>query len=369
MSNQRARQLLDQINTLPPSDPLKIMNVCGGHERTINLAGLRSLLPDHLELIPGPGCPVCICPEETIAMAMAIALNEPVIVVAFGDMLRVPINTARGEPHSLEQARAAGANIRPIASPLEARAIALRHPTQQVVFFMAGFETTSAPTAALIAEGIPDNLLLLLAARRTWPAVAQLLNCDQPSFDALIAPGHVSAVMGSDEWRFVAEQHQLPVAVAGFDAASLLAAIFSVIQQAINGEATLVNSYPAVVTPAGNRHAQHLIDQTFTIVDSRWRGIGTIPASGYALKKRYRLHDAHIHFSKYSEQSHHKDEMPPGCDCAEVILGKAPPDHCPLYGTACTPSNPVGPCMVSDEGACRIWWSSGLHRQRRAKQA
>ncbi len=368
MSTTHAKQWLDKINALTIPDTIKIMNVCGGHERALNQAGLRTLLPENIELIPGPGCPVCICPEEAIELAIQIALNEAVIVATFGDMLRVPINAAKDAPRSLEQASALGANIRPIASPIEARALALQHPQQRVVFFMAGFETTTAPTAALIAEGIPDNLLLLLAARRTWPAVAQLLDSDTPGFNALIAPGHVSAVMGSDEWRFVAEQHQLPLAVAGFDAETLLAAIYSVITQLLDGEARLDNCYPAIVKPQGNRTAQRLINATLDIIDSPWRGIGMIPASGYALNETYQAHDAHTHFAQYAAERNHEREMPPGCDCAQVVLGKCYPNRCRLYGTACTPATPIGPCMVSDEGACRIWWANGLHKQSAVKQ-
>ena len=369
MSKNEAKRWLDKINALPRRDPVKIMNVCGGHERSLNQAGLRTLLPEHIELIPGPGCPVCICPEAAIAMAIEIALNEPVIIVTFGDMLRVPINPAKGRPRSLEQARAIGADIRPIASPTEAREIALQNPDQKVVFFMAGFETTTAPTAALVAEGIPDNLLLLLAARRTWPAVEYLLQDNKPGFDALVAPGHVSAVMGSDEWSFVAEQHRLPVAVAGFDATSLLTAIYSVITQKQSNQASLENCYPSVVTPHGNPVAQRLIGETLDIVDSPWRGIGTILASGYALNKKYHAHDANIHYASYVDNDQQQQIMPPGCDCAQVVLGKRYPNQCRLYGTACTPSTPIGPCMVSDEGACRIWWANGLHHQLDVKQA
>jgi len=369
MTQVPAKEWLEKINALNLRDCIRIMNVCGGHERALNQAGLRTLLPEKIELIAGPGCPVCICPEEAISMAIEIALNEPVIIVTFGDMLRVPINATSGKPRSLEQARALGGDIHPIASPLEARAIAQQHPDKQVVFFMAGFETTTAPTAALIAEGIPDNLFLLLAAHRTWPAVAQLLNSDQPGFDALIGPGHVSAVMGSNEWKFVAEQHQLPIAIAGFDAASLLAAIYSAILQTINGEASLENCYPSVVKPEGNPTAQGLINSTLDIIDSQWRGIGMIPASGYALNKNHATHDAHIHFTEYAIQSDQARGMPPGCDCTQVVMGKIYPNQCRLYAAACTPSNPIGPCMVSDEGACRIWWANGLHRLDKAIQA
>ena len=176
------------------------MNVCGGHERTIAMTGLRKALPDNVELVPGPGCPVCICPEEIVHQAIQLALSEKVILVAFGDMLRVPVNVRKGEIRTLEQARAAGAEILPIASPLEAVRIARENPDRRVVFFAAGFETTTAPVAAMVAEGVPDNLSVLLAGRRTWPAVAMLLESEAPGFDALVAPGHVSTVMGPEEW-------------------------------------------------------------------------------------------------------------------------------------------------------------------------
>lgn len=362
MTNNTAREWLQRIDALPISDPIRIMNVCGGHERSLNQAGLRSLLPEQIELIPGPGCPVCVCPEEAIAMAIELALNETATVVTFGDMLRVPINGPKQQPRSLEQARSAGGDIRAVASPIEARELALRIPNRAIVFFLAGFETTAAPLAALITEGVPDNLLFLLAARRTWPAVAQLLASDTPGFDALIAPGHVSTVMGSNEWRFVAEQHQLPVAVAGFDAASLLAAIFTVTRQRLNNEAALVNCYPAVVKATGNPVAQKMLHKAFDTVDAPWRGIGTIPQSGYDLQQHLHHHDARLRYSRYDRSNEAANEMPPGCDCARVVLGRCYPDQCRLYGTACTPADPIGPCMVSDEGACRIWWSHGLHK-------
>ena len=223
-----AKQLLDKIRALPLPTQVRIMNVCGGHERSITMAGLRSALPSTIELIPGPGCPVCICPEEDIYLAIQLALHEPIILLAFGDMLRVPVNVPKAAIRTLEQAKAAGADIRPIASPTEAVTIAKANPNVTIVFFVAGFETTCAPVAAMLAQGIPDNLLLLMSGRLTWPAVALLLDSDTPAFDALIAPGHVATIMGAEQWRFVVEQHQIPTAVAGFTTESLLAAIYSV---------------------------------------------------------------------------------------------------------------------------------------------
>ena len=356
-----ARAWLQKIRDLPLPANIKVMNVCGGHERSISMAGIRSLLPPNIELIPGPGCPVCICPEEDIYQAMQLALHEDLTLVAFGDMLRVPVNVPKKEPRSLEQARTQGADIRPIASPQEAQQLALAQPDKPVVFFAAGFETTTAPVAALIAEGLADNLSILLSGRRTWPAVAMLLESGEAGFEALIAPGHVATVMGPEEWAFVAEQHQMPVAVAGFEPESLLAALYSVLRQKLDDRLFLDNCYPEVVRPGGNVTAQRYLNETLDIADSNWRGIGTIPQSGYALNAAYQEHDAHLQFPDYHDASRRRQgEMPPGCDCARVVLGRLYPNQCRLYGNACTPQNPVGPCMVSDEGACRIWWASGL---------
>lgn len=356
-----AREWLGRIRDLPLTNRVRVMNVCGGHERSISMAGLRGALPREIELIPGPGCPVCVCPEEDVHAAIQLALREGVTLVAFGDMLRVPANVPKREPRSLEQARATGGDVRPIASPREAVKIARAHPDREVVFFAAGFETTTAPVAGLIAEGLPPNLSILLSGRLTWPAVAMLLDSEEAGFDALIAPGHVSTIMGPEEWRFVPEVHGIPSAVAGFEADSLLAALYSVLRQHLEGRAFLDNCYGAVAKPGGNPTARRLMEQSLDIVDANWRGIGTIPRSGFALKQELDRLDAIRRFDLISDAARKRaGEMPPGCDCARVVLGKIYPDQCTLFGKACTPRNPIGPCMVSDEGACRIWWSSGI---------
>jgi hydrogenase expression/formation protein HypD len=365
---------LEALHGLGLRRPVRIMNVCGGHERAISLAGLRSVIPDNIELVPGPGCPVCICPEEDVFSAIQIALNEDVILLAFGDMLRVPVNVPKREPRSLEQARAAGGDIRPIASPTEAVHIARQNPSRRVVFFAAGFETTTAPVAAMLAEGPPDNLLVLLSGRLTWPAVAMLLDSEKPGFDALIAPGHVATVMGPEQWQFIVDKHDIPAAISGFRPDTLLAAMYSVLRQLRDGRCFLDNCYPEVVRPGGNRIAQQQLDRVMEVVDANWRGIGVIPDSGFALREKYAAHDALRNFRSYADDSRKRvGEMPPGCDCARVVLGKMYPNQCRLYGLACTPRKPVGPCMVSDEGACRIWWSSGyrenLWEGRRKRQS
>lgn len=359
-----AKEWLQRIHQLPlKNKKVRLMNVCGGHERSITMAGLRGVLPQNIELIPGPGCPVCICPEEDVYDAIQLALNEDVILVAFGDMLRVPVNVSKGEVNSLERAKAAGADIRPIASPVEAVKLASQMPERNVVFFAAGFETTTTPVAAMLAAGVPDNLSVLLSGRLTWPAVAMLLDSETPGFDTLIAPGHVSTVMGFDEWQFVVDKHGIPTAVCGFTAESLLAGFYSTLRQLLEGNAFLDNCYPEVVSAEGNTAAKNVLHQVMDVVDANWRGVGTIPASGFALNQQYQQYDARRQFDTLNndhEARRRAGTMPPGCDCARVVLGKCYPNECRLFGSACTPRTPIGPCMVSDEGACRIWWSGGV---------
>jgi hydrogenase expression/formation protein HypD len=360
-----AKGWLARIRALDLPRTFKILNVCGGHERSITMAGLRHALPPRVELVPGPGCPVCICPEEAVYQAIELARREAVTLVAFGDMLRVPVNVPKGEVRSLDEAKAAGADIRPIASPLEAVRIARALPARPVVFFAAGFETTTAPVAAMLAEGVPTNLSVLLAGRLTWPAVAMLLDSGEAGFDALIAPGHVSTVMGPEEWAFVPQKHRIPAAVAGFTPESLLAGTYSVLRQLLEGRCFLDNCYPECVRPGGNPTARRHLAEVMDVVDANWRGIGVIPRSGFALGGRYADHDAARRYPDHADpQRKRAGQMPPGCDCARVVLGKVYPDQCRLYGRACTPRTPIGPCMVSDEGACRIWWAGGVRTSR-----
>jgi hydrogenase expression/formation protein HypD len=285
--------------------------------------------------------------------------------MAFGDMLRVPVNAPKKSPRTLEQAKAAGADIRPVASPLDVVEFARSHPERQVVFFAAGFETTSAPVAAMLVEGVPDNLSVLLSGRLTWPAVNMLLESDIPGFDALIAPGHVATVMGPEEWSFVPERFRIPAAIAGFSAESLLAAMYSVLRQLLEGKAFLDNCYPELVRENGNPAAKRHLRAAFEVSDANWRGIGVIPGSGFALRDAYLTRDAHNRYPSYADDARKRvGQMPPGCDCAAVVLGRIYPDQCRLYGSGCNPRHPIGPCMVSDEGACRIWWASGVRENR-----
>jgi hydrogenase expression/formation protein HypD len=360
-----AKDWLERIRALPLPPNVKILNVCGGHERSITMAGIRGALPPNIELIPGPGCPVCVCPEEDVYEAIQLALQEKAILVAFGDMLRVPVNVPKKDPRSLEEAKARGADVRPIASPTEAIRIARGNPDKPVVFFAAGFETTTAPVAGMLAEGVPDNLFVLLSGRLTWPAVAMLLESGSVGFDALVAPGHVATVMGPEEWKFVVEKHNMPAAVAGFHSESLLAAMYSILRQLIEGRRFLDNCYLEVAKPGGNPTAKKHLASVMEVTDANWRGIGIIPKSGFVLRETYAAHDARKKFPAHADAARKRaGKMPPGCDCARVVLGKIYPNECVLFGRACTPRHPVGPCMVSDEGACRIWWAGGVRESK-----
>ena len=369
MPRQSVETLLAGLGALYPDRPFRVMNVCGGHERTISHEGIRSLLGKQIELIPGPGCPVCICPEEDIAEAIHLALTEQLILLSFGDMLRVPVFSDTREPRSLLEAKSKGADIRPIASPLDAVAIARANANQQVVFFAVGFETTMAPIAAMLAEGVPDNLTVLLSGRLTWPAVAMLLRNDEQAFDALIAPGHVATIMGSDEWAFVAEKHGIPTAIAGFHGESLILALRSLLQQQADNQPELVNCYPELVKPQGNLCAQRLLRKVMTVSDANWRGVGVVPDSGFGLREEFSSVNARVRFAnQLGQDCFAPSSPPPGAACSEVVLGRIYPDQCPLFGSTCTPRNPVGPCMVSDEGACKLWMGSGLRSVERGSE-
>jgi len=356
--------ILSQIRALSIPQDVRILNVCGGHERTLSHAGIRSLLPENIQIIPGPGCPVCVCPEDDIALAILIAQQADTVLASFGDMFRVPANLPKSEFNSLADVKAAGYPLLSVASPQDVIHYAKQHPDQNIVFFVAGFETTFAPIAAMIHQGLPENIQFLLAGRKTWPIVETLLSSQQHSLSGIVAPGHVATVMGTKEWQFVVDDFQLPCAVAGFDSTSLLAAIYSVLTQILSKKPKLENCYPVSASFYGNQKAQELMEEIFSTEAVNWRGIGNISNSGFDLKSSFSSINARIQYSNLLMAPHKRSGlMPPGCDCHNVVLGKKLPTECRLYGTHCRPDDPKGPCMVSDEGACHIWWSSGKRSQ------
>lgn len=339
--------IIRKIKSFTPSDrKIKIMNVCGSHEHTIASSGIRSLMPENLELIPGPGCPVCVCPESDIINAIDLSKRDDVILITYGDMLRVP--TQKGS------IRDKGKNFKMITSPLEAINIARANPDKKVVFFSIGFETTTAPAAGILETGVPENLSILSSHKLT-PAVMKILVKDEEiGVDGFIAPGHVSAIVGSNAWNIFSEKYSIPTVVAGFKADNLLLGILEILRQIKDGIAVTSNVYDRVVKPEGNTQAQRIINKFFVTADVNWRGIGYLPASGLELRDEYSDKNAKRVFGLQEV----KEAKIPGCICGRIILGKAYPSDCKLFKKACSPGNPRGPCMVSLEGACNIWFKT-----------
>lgn len=343
----KTQSIIKYIHSLIPDDrKIKIMNVCGSHEHTIAFSGMRSVMPENLEIVPGPGCPVCVCPESDIINAIELSKMDDVILVTYGDMLRVP--TKNGS------IRAEGKNFKMITSPLEAINIARSNPDKRIVFFSIGFETTTAPTAGILETGIPENMLILSSHKLTSKIMEILVEDAEVGVDAFVAPGHVSAIVGSDAWRVFPEKYNIPTVVAGFQEENLLMGIAEVLLQLKEGRAEAGNVYRGVVKPEGNRQAQRLMDKFFKVSATNWRGIGYIPDSGLELRDEF----AHKDAKKVFELKEVKEDKIAGCMCGDIVLGKLYPADCKLFKKVCSPKSPKGPCMVSFEGSCNIWYQT-----------
>jgi hydrogenase expression/formation protein HypD len=339
--------LADRLSRMTIPRSLTLMHVCGTHEHAIARAGIRSLLPEGVRLIAGPGCPVCVCPAVDIDLAVQASLRDGVTVATFGDMFRVP----SGET-SLEQLRAQGRDVRVVYSPIDAVRIAREEPDRQVVFVAVGFETTAGPIAAAILAGVPDNFTVIPSLRLIPPALAFLLERDGVPLDGFMLPGHVSTVLGRSGYGDLEKDGGAPAVIAGFEAVDILQAVVELIEMALSGPPHAVrNLYRRVVSENGNVRARETISRAFETVDSQWRGIGVIPGSGLELRDGLRALDAERRFGL--ERRTGISDIRPGCICHEVILGISEPESCPLFGGACTPRRPYGPCMVSSEGTCR----------------
>ncbi len=334
-------------------EPIKIMNFCGTHEYTITYYGLRSLMPKNIELIPGPGCPVCVTPAWVIDEAIRLCLDG-VKVYVYGDLYKVPGSPSgvRGA-RSLEEARALGGNVEVTYSFLDAVKYSLRENVESV-FIAVGFETTVPSTATLLySNRVPKNLKLLVAYRLTPPIMSYVFRVHRNNpIRGVIAPGHVSTIIGAKSWSFVAEEYGIPIVVSGFEPIDVLLSIAEILKQLSQGEAKLVNEYSRVASWNGNLEAQRLMKECYEKCKADWRGIGVVENSGLRLREKYRFFDATL---EYGVESRGGEELPPGCRCSEVILGLKKPIECPLFMKKCTPSTPYGPCMVSSEGACSIW--------------
>lgn len=363
-SQDLARKIVEKIHKLAPlaakrvgQTPIKIMDFCGTHEYTITHYGIRSLMPPEVEIVAGPGCPVCITPAYYVDVAIKLSL-EGIRVYTYGDAYKLPGSGRRGHDiRSLEEARAAGGDVVVVYSVLDAVRMA-RRDRKPSLFLAVGFETTAPATASPVVAGmVPENLKILNVHRLTPPIMRYTFatHRDNP-IRGVIAPGHVSTIVGAKAWKFVVEEYGIPTVVAGFEPIDVLLAVLEILRQHIEGRPRLVNEYSRAVKWEGNKRAQKLIDECCEVVDAAWRGIGFVPKSGLAFRDKYRHVDAfHEYGIKELTPEEWKYDLPPGCRCAEVTLGIAKPTDCPLFMKVCTPGTPYGPCMVSSEGACAVW--------------
>jgi hydrogenase expression/formation protein HypD len=360
-----ARAILAEIHELVvPGETVRVMEVCGGHTHTIYRHGIEDLLPPEVELVHGPGCPVCVIPMGRVDDAIAIAETEGVILATFGDMLRVP-----GSGGSLLDARARGADVRMVYSPLDALQLARANADRTVVFLAIGFETTAPATAVTLlrarAEGVA-NLLVFCNHVLIEPPLRAILATPDVRIDAFIGPGHVSTVIGTEAYRFVAEEHGRPVVVTAFEPVDLLQAVAMILRQRAEGRCEVENQYTRVVRPEGNVRALAAMAETMETRESfAWRGLGTLPRSGLQLREAFAAHDAE---RAMTIPGRHVDD-PKACRCGEVLTGRLRPDECGVFGTACTPEQPLGTCMVSSEGACAAFFAYARGRSRRRETA
>ena len=334
--------------------PVKLMHLCGSHEHALNQHGLRGLLPAGLKVVPGPGCPVCVCPSEAIDEAICLAQTPGITLLTFGDMLRVP-----GSRQSLAQAKAAGAQVRLLYSPFDALKLAQDQPEHQFVFFAVGFETTMAGVAGLIQRRPPANLSFLMAGRYMPPVLRLLLEVHDRSIQGFLLPGHACIITGLAPYAFMAEEFHLPAAAAGFEPFDVLWGILLLLRQIKAGQAQVENAYPRAVRAEGNLVAQAMMQEVFTLKPGVWRGIDRIEASAFELSPAFAAWDAKARFAPqpgFAPQGH-----PPGCQCHRIMLGELVPTDCRHFGPSCNPQNPIGPCMVSDEGTCASWHRFGVN--------
>jgi hydrogenase expression/formation protein HypD len=342
-----AKHITQKIReTAPKEGSVKICHICGTHEWTITHHGLRSLLPTNVEVIAGPGCPVCIVPASEIDEAVQLALKG-VAITCFGDVLRVP-----GSQKSLLDAKAEGADVRVVYSVSDAVKMAQEETSKEFAFLAIGFETTAPSTAVEILNGTPRNLSFLVSHRLIPPAMQLLVEMKDLNLNGFIAPGHVSTIIGLDPYEIFPKVYRIPTVVAGFEPLDLLFSIYMILKQLSEGTPRLENEYTRAVHREGNLKAQEMMRKTFDVTDGNWRGLGSIPASKLTLPKEYNNLDAHL---KHGVKIEHGVDIQPGCRCHLVIIGKIKPTECPLFMKACTPRKPVGACMVSSEGTCRIW--------------
>lgn len=345
--------VLDEIRRVI-TRPWVVMEVCGGQTHSIIRNGIDQLLPEQIELVHGPGCPVCVTPLELIDKALVIAAREDVIFTSYGDMLRVP-----GSREDLFSVKSKGADVRVLYSPLDALKIARANPDKTVVFFAVGFETTAPANGMAVIQAAKqgiENFAMLVSHVTVPPAMRAILDSPTNRVQAFLAAGHVNTVMGYTEYEPIAEQYKAPIVVTGFEPLDITNGIFKAVQQLEAGEHRVENAYGRSVQREGNPAAQKVIDEVFEPCDRAWRGIGVIPMSGYKLREPYAPYDAELRFAGVGEIRAQESEV---CISGLVLQGIKKPDECPAFGTLCTPQNPLGATMVSSEGACAAYYKYG----------
>lgn len=343
------QQYLDELHRIVTKQ-WTIMEVCGGQTHSLVKNGILSLLPDKINMVHGPGCPVCVTPLHLIDKAVYLAEEKQVMLCSYGDMLRVP-----GSRKSLLEAKANGADVRILYSPLEAVKLAKENPTKEVVFFAVGFETTAPANALSVLhahrEGL-KNYSILTSHVLVPPAIEAIVNDDTNVVQGFLAAGHVCTIMGIDEYYPLVEKYKLPIVVTGFEPVDLLQGILMLVKQLENGEYKLENQYSRVVRPNGNPQAREMISNIFEVSDREWRGIGNIPFSGYEVSENYAAFDANKKFVIDLDKAEESKE----CIAGEILRGIKKPHQCPQFGKKCTPLNPLGAPMVSSEGACAAYY-------------
>jgi hydrogenase expression/formation protein HypD len=358
--NERlVKKAAGRIRQSAPPGIFKIMEVCGTHTQSFFRFGLDQLLPANLEFIAGPGCPVCVSPQDYIDRAIAYTHCPETCVLTFGDMLRVP-----GTLSSLDNERSKGHPVHVVYSPLDALTFAIRHPSVKVVFLAVGFETTACTIAqtVLLAERQKLKNLFFFSSLKTIPAAMRMLLADAAlGISAFLCPGHVSAIIGTKPYEFIPQRFGIGCCVAGFEPLDILEGIYLLVRQIVDSKPKVENQYARVVTRNGNASAQACIRRVFVPRDALWRGLGVIPASGLALRPKFEQFDA-AHALPVRLKKHKPDARQKLCRCGEVIKGLIRPDECALFRKSCTPVNPWGPCMVSSEGACNAYYT---YRHRR----
>jgi hydrogenase expression/formation protein HypD len=354
-----ARALVARITELAGPDRFKLMEVCGGHTHTIYRHGLEHVLPPSVELVHGPGCPVCVIPMGRVDDAISLAKQPGVIFTSFGDMMRVP-----GSRGNLLQAKAEGADVRFVYSPLDALRLAVDHPDRQVVFFAVGFETTAPSTAITLCQardrGV-TNFSVFSNHVTIVPPIRAILESPDLRLDGFLGPGHVSTVIGQRPYRFVAEQYHKPLVTAGFEPLDILHAVAMLLAQIREGRCQIENQYVRVVRDEGNPRALAILAEVFELRPHfEWRGLGFISQSALKLRPELARFDAEVRYELPGERV----ADPKACQCGEVLKGVIKPWECKVFGTACTPETPIGTCMVSSEGACAAYYNFGrMHRE------